>query len=320
MKTVLKISILLNLLLAVGLLFALIADLRREKNLPSSAPSPKLTAAAMANSHAPVASETPAAQFRWQQLDSGNDYRRFIANLRAIGCPENTLRDIVRGNVGRAFSWQRARLKIDDSGNGPWSKASEIQLVNNLLGESSPAEAIVSSKGINNSAGQKGVVQTASAEQNIGDMIQPDGSNEVAEISNQSQGNQSPGQPFLTQNGNWGANPSQMANASPPLNGMNSQNPNANTPASDPANSSPKNTSTPDPSQSSPSDPPKSVSTTPSTPSGPPDPLGPDDPYAVSGPDQQLNGLNKYDNWFEPQAMDNSDDGNLNVDLFSAPQ
>ena len=32
--------------------------------------------------------------FRWSQLES-TDYRQYIANLRAIGCPELTLRDII---------------------------------------------------------------------------------------------------------------------------------------------------------------------------------------------------------------------------------
>src|SRR2546426_2113445 len=33
-------------------------------------------------------------QFRWRQLET-EDYRAYIARLRAIGCPEQTIRDIV---------------------------------------------------------------------------------------------------------------------------------------------------------------------------------------------------------------------------------
>src|SRR5437868_6638046 len=32
-------------------------------------------------------------QFHWSQIES-SDYRAYIANLRAIGCPEPTIRDI----------------------------------------------------------------------------------------------------------------------------------------------------------------------------------------------------------------------------------
>ena len=75
----------------------------------------------------PVASETrPASQptlssqsdyvpgapnFRWSQLES-TDYRNYIANLRGIGCPEQTIRDIITADVDAAFyAPQRDQLK-----------------------------------------------------------------------------------------------------------------------------------------------------------------------------------------------------------------
>lgn len=267
----------------------------------------------MNNSVEPAAPKTAAAQFNWRQLDSREDYSIFIANLRAIGCPENTIGDIVRGNVGRAFAWQRAHLKIDDSGSGPWSRVREVQLVNNLLGESSSTETAVASEGINNPAGQKATAQ-ASAASNIANRIQPGGDAGLAEISSQPQGGSTMAPSYLAQNGNWSANASQPASASQPqqpLNGINGQNPYANTPASGPANSSPDNsgpngTSKPDPQWTT------------SAPSGPPDPLGPDDPYALSAPERQINEFNQYQDWLLPQVTDNSDDGNLNINQFLA--
>lgn len=72
--------------------------------------------------------------FRWQQIESSSNYRIYISNLRAAGCPEPTIEDIVRGDIARAFSWKRNQLKIVDSGNGPWSRFREEQLLDNLLG------------------------------------------------------------------------------------------------------------------------------------------------------------------------------------------
>src|ERR1051325_7868593 len=38
--------------------------------------------------------------FRWTQLES-EDYRAYIARLRSIGCPEQTIRDIVIADVDK---------------------------------------------------------------------------------------------------------------------------------------------------------------------------------------------------------------------------
>ena len=44
---------------------------------------------------------------------SGKDYRVYIANLHAVGCPEATIEDIVRGDTERAFAWERNQLSLD---------------------------------------------------------------------------------------------------------------------------------------------------------------------------------------------------------------
>src|SRR2546425_92549 len=45
--------------------------------------------------------------FDWRQVES-EDYRTYLANLRAIGCPEQTIRDIVGADVLQAFAGKRA--------------------------------------------------------------------------------------------------------------------------------------------------------------------------------------------------------------------
>ena len=45
--------------------------------------------------------------FSWQQIES-SDYSTYIANLRDIGCPEQTIRDIIIADVNQLFSRRRA--------------------------------------------------------------------------------------------------------------------------------------------------------------------------------------------------------------------
>jgi hypothetical protein len=47
--------------------------------------------------------------FHWSQLES-TDYRQYIANLRAIGCPELTLRDIIMTDVMRLYAQRRGQF------------------------------------------------------------------------------------------------------------------------------------------------------------------------------------------------------------------
>jgi len=45
--------------------------------------------------------------FNWQQIES-TDYREYVQNLRAIHCPEQTLRDIVSADVIQAYASKRS--------------------------------------------------------------------------------------------------------------------------------------------------------------------------------------------------------------------
>ena len=61
---------------------------------------------------------TPQANvrpFRWSQLES-TDYRTYIANLRGIGCPEQTIRDIITADVDSVFAQQREQLTKSTAG------------------------------------------------------------------------------------------------------------------------------------------------------------------------------------------------------------
>jgi hypothetical protein len=84
--------------------------------------------------HGPVVQTVPAP-FRWSQLLSTNGYPAFVTNLRAAGCPEATVEDIVRGNTGRAYAMMRERLGVSAMTPGRWSEPAQMQMVAYFLGQ-----------------------------------------------------------------------------------------------------------------------------------------------------------------------------------------
>ena len=58
---------------------------------------------------APSAPEPRAKPFHWRNVET-LDYQEYLANLRAIGCPEQTIRDIVIADVSKLFAVRRAEL------------------------------------------------------------------------------------------------------------------------------------------------------------------------------------------------------------------
>jgi len=51
--------------------------------------------------------------FQWSEVES-DDYRAYIANLRDIGCPEETIRDIIVADVNEYFERKRLRQIVPD--------------------------------------------------------------------------------------------------------------------------------------------------------------------------------------------------------------
>lgn len=137
MKATLRISIWLNLVLLGSLVFVLGNRRKEEAALPPASTETQSTAPMEVASLPipPAPAKVEVEPFRWRQLVSATSYQVYVANLRAIGCPETTVGDIVRGDTSRAFAWERNQLGLGESGNGPWSPARERQLVAILLGE-----------------------------------------------------------------------------------------------------------------------------------------------------------------------------------------
>ena len=63
-----------------------------------TAPTPPATPPATLASNSPP-------RFDWRTVES-EDYRKYIANLRAIGCPEETIQDVIIADVGKLFAAQ----------------------------------------------------------------------------------------------------------------------------------------------------------------------------------------------------------------------
>lgn len=80
--------------------------------LPPPVPSPAV----------PMSVSTGEMPFRWSQLDA-KDYHVYVKNLRAVACPEPTVRAIVTADVDSVYQIFANQLeqKIADVENGSWS-------------------------------------------------------------------------------------------------------------------------------------------------------------------------------------------------------
>ena len=135
MKTTLTVSVGLNaLLLGVTVLFW-----RHPRVIAVPGPATPATATDVQVSPAPVV-QMVAAPFRWRQLLSDSNYLGFVANLRAAGCPEATVEDIVRGDTARVYAMMRERSGVSAMESGRWSGQAETQMAAYFLGQTPDAQ------------------------------------------------------------------------------------------------------------------------------------------------------------------------------------
>ena len=96
--------------LSVGLNVALGVVWFRAYRNPETQPSDPAQQNPSTNAIAPVVKTNVVVRrqfFNWQEIESP-DYRTYIANLRAIGCPESTIRDIIVAEVNILYDRKRA--------------------------------------------------------------------------------------------------------------------------------------------------------------------------------------------------------------------
>ncbi len=109
LKAILAVSAGLNLLLilACGLRFAR----RPEQAQPpaaASSPAPATVPLVRKITTNTVAAVAAPRLLDWRAVES-DDYKKYVANLRAIGCPETTLRDIIVADVNELY---RHRFRV----------------------------------------------------------------------------------------------------------------------------------------------------------------------------------------------------------------
>jgi hypothetical protein len=63
--------------------------------------------------------EPPPPGFSWRSIESA-DYKEYIANLRAIECPEQTIRDIIIADVNKLYGPREAPFKALQNYPLPW--------------------------------------------------------------------------------------------------------------------------------------------------------------------------------------------------------
>lgn len=99
----------LRALLALSLLLNAALAIYYFRPTPPAAPAPVQAAVLLAtNSPAGKTNVIVRRQFfHWTQIES-DDYAKFIDNLRSIGCPELTIRDIIIADVNQLFAQRRA--------------------------------------------------------------------------------------------------------------------------------------------------------------------------------------------------------------------
>jgi len=110
LKALLAVSLVVNLALAATIAWMAKRHPTRSAETQAAetptAVAPK-TKPAMLDVASPAA---PEKSFDWRMVES-EDYRKYIANLRAIGCPEETIRDIIIADVNKLFASRKQALK-----------------------------------------------------------------------------------------------------------------------------------------------------------------------------------------------------------------
>lgn len=148
--------------------------------------------------------------FRWSQLESSKNYQTYIANLRAVGCPEATIADIVKGDTERTFAWERNQLGLSETGNGPWSRQAEMRLVAHLLGEPTVTETATLGQNWGNvtvteNNGHEVTRPTVAADSPASHRLAA-GNGQIAALSSPSSAETGvPAFPSFRQNANWSA-------------------------------------------------------------------------------------------------------------------
>lgn len=101
---------------------------------PAAAPKEK---AAKARTITQTVTNTVARTFNWQAVESP-DYKEYIANLRSVGCPEETIRDIILADVNKLYDQKKKlarggpkKFEFWKPGN-PWMMSADPEVMDKM--------------------------------------------------------------------------------------------------------------------------------------------------------------------------------------------
>lgn len=120
------VSLLLNLVLLAAVVWkskSIAPPPAARHSVPASPATSAVSSALGASASGDRSSAKPAKLFNWELVES-EDYRQYIANLRSIGCPEETIRDIIVADVNKLFEARRAKLASNKKKVEYWKASS----------------------------------------------------------------------------------------------------------------------------------------------------------------------------------------------------
>ncbi len=120
----------MNLVLAASLALVWRANPEPALNQP---PPTVVTAAKPTRPEGTVPAAKPSP-FHWRQLDAV-DFPTFVGNLRSIGCPEATIRDIVQGELHEIYTFKQQEVERELAAATPGSRPALQQRLQQLKTE-----------------------------------------------------------------------------------------------------------------------------------------------------------------------------------------
>ena len=133
-KSILAVSLCVNVGLAAAFLFksppAQVEVTAKASVKPSSASRAEKKDKSSAATAEPI---KVIQQVDWRVVES-EDYKKYITNLRAIGCPEETIKDIILADVNKLYDAKRKALKKPEEGFKFW-KGGMNQMMGAMMNE-----------------------------------------------------------------------------------------------------------------------------------------------------------------------------------------
>jgi hypothetical protein len=123
MKRIIVSLVCLNIGLAAFLTYACLNSSRKQSQGSGgeivAATAPQASGAAKVKPASRPAIRLSNGKFDWQSLFTP-DLRQYAANLRAVECPEETIRDILMAEINRQYAPREAELKVRPEDRFPW--------------------------------------------------------------------------------------------------------------------------------------------------------------------------------------------------------